>query len=153
MFHLSRKVEYALMALGSFQLEALKLNPRLLTAKDQAALHRIPLDVAAKVLQTLAAHKILKVQMGAHGGYWLGCELSELSLYDLCMLIERKKNLIRSCHQSADNKGCAHESYCAIKAPVSRFNQQMEQFLRSISVAQLCAPKEQSFEPELRNEL
>lgn len=155
MFRLSRKVEYALMALGSFQREALKEEPRLLTAKDQATLHRIPLDVAAKVLQALAAHKILKVQMGVYGGYWLDCELNNLSLYDLCILIERKKTLIRTCDLSSDGPGCAHESYCAIKAPVSQFNQRVEQFLRSISVAQLCAPPSEQYvqplQPELRN--
>lgn len=80
---LSKKTEYALMALNLFQGRAMHLNMQMrsphfqglpaliLSAKEVAEKIHAPFDVVARVLQVLSSRGILKAEYGVLGGYAL----------------------------------------------------------------------------------
>ncbi len=80
MLKISKKADYALMALqymamvqyGQYgEMNALS-NYRVVNTKEIAEEHHIPLELLAKVLQTLAKHEMIESQNGPKGGMcWL----------------------------------------------------------------------------------
>jgi Rrf2 family cysteine metabolism transcriptional repressor len=70
----SKKADYALMALQ--HIAAVQFGDvtkaRIVNTKEIAEEHYIPVELLAKVLQTLAKHGIVESQNGPKGGYyWL----------------------------------------------------------------------------------
>jgi len=63
MIKLSKKVEYALMALSSIK----NSGENIMTAKEISAEHNIPYDLLAKILQKLKKEDILMTRTGNTG--------------------------------------------------------------------------------------
>ena len=85
MLKLSKKADYALMALQYMAMvrsgETSPFNPnRVVNTKEIAEEHHIPLELLAKVLQTLAKYDMVESQNGPKGGYLLAREPRELQI-------------------------------------------------------------------------
>jgi Rrf2 family transcriptional regulator, iron-sulfur cluster assembly transcription factor len=83
---ISNTCKYAIKALIYLSLnekEGIKLGIKQIS-KDL----KIPTPFLGKILQTLAKHKILASTKGPHGGFSLGTNFGEISLYDIVYLID-----------------------------------------------------------------
>ena len=76
MLRLSKKADYALMALKHLAADA---SHGTASAREIAEQYDIPLELLAKVLQQLTRRGLLLSQMGIHGGYHLARPTTTIS--------------------------------------------------------------------------
>ncbi len=134
MFKLSRKVEYALMALTY-----LYKNKNRTSVRDISNHLHVPFDTVSKVLQVLNTHSIVGSEKGMNGGYFLKNSLDSINLYDFCQLIEPKP-LMRQCtHQASFEREtpCELLGTCNITSAMYTFNFLMSNFLKQITIQEL----------------
>jgi Rrf2 family protein len=146
MFKLSRKVEYALMALNY-----LHRNKNRTSVRDICAHLQVPFDTVSKVLQILNAHSIVGSEKGINGGYYLKDSLSNINLYDFCQFIEPKP-IMRQCHHSGENDQdtpCELMENCNITSAIYTFNSLVSNFLKQITLQELLENPEHLKTPNL----
>ena len=134
MFKLSRKVEYAIMALSY-----LHKNKNRASVRDICSHLHFPFDTVSKVLQVLNAHSIVGSEKGINGGYFLKNSLDNINLYDFCQLIEPKP-IMRLCgHQSNQESEtpCELLGSCNITSAIHTFNTLISNFLKQITLQEL----------------
>ncbi|PWU19456.1 MAG: Rrf2 family transcriptional regulator [Bdellovibrio sp.] len=128
---MNRKIEYGLMALKHM---SHKRPGELTTAKEVADSYHAPFDATARVLQMMAHHGLLKVEHGALGGYVLTKDLNGVSLQDLIEIIQGPVKIAKCMHQ---NETCEIQSNCNIMGPVGALNIKLQEFYRSLTLAEL----------------
>ena len=133
MFKINKKTEYALIALRYM---SEKSANDLSTAKEINAKFATPFDATARVLQVLASRGWLRSEQGAHGGYRLCRDLRELSLLELCEMIEGPQALVR-CLAHGSQAVCDLEASCNVRSPLNQINQKFLQFMRELKVSEL----------------
>ena len=129
MFKLSRKVEYALMAVTYF-----KKNNRLISVRDISNELHVPFDTVSKVLQILNNKNIVGAEKGINGGYFLKADLKQINLYDFCYIIEQKE-FLRSCN----DRPCELMSKCNIYSSINGLNHLVFQFFKQISILDILS--------------
>ena len=132
MTRIHRNVEYGLMALKIMQKR--RSDAGLTTAKEISEMTQAPFEVIARVLQKLASHHILEVEMGAKGGYRLAKDLSELSLHQVIEVLNGPVE-IAPCLQKGET--CDIENSCNIASPMQVLNEKLKHFYSSITVQEL----------------
>jgi Rrf2 family protein len=128
MLMLSKKVEYALIAV----LHMADLRPgSIVTAKDISEQYHIPADLLGKVLQALVRSGLVSSLQGAHGGYHLARALDGIQLGEVIEAVEGPVFLTK-CQE--DPAQCGQFHACTIKEPVQLLQEQLQQFIHSISL-------------------
>ena len=128
MLMLSKKVEYGLIAV----LHMADLRPgTIVTAKDVSEQYRIPADLLGKVLQALVRSGLVASVQGAHGGYHLARALDGIQLGEVIEAVEGPVFLTK-CQE--DPAQCGQFHACTIKEPVQLLQEQLQQFIHSISL-------------------
>jgi Rrf2 family transcriptional regulator, nitric oxide-sensitive transcriptional repressor len=130
MNRLNRKVEYALMAL---KFMASKPSSTLTSAKEISENLNLPFDATARVLQSMAHAGFLRVVQGAHGGYVIIKDLSQISFHQLVEVIEGPLEIARCLH----GEGCELLHTCNIQSPMSVLNQKLVEFYQGLSLAEI----------------
>ena len=130
MLKLTRKVEYALIALRYMQR---KKKNECSSAKDISQLYNIPLPLLSKVLQSLSRAGIIHAFQGPHGGYTLNILPEKLSMKKLINLLEGPVGII-DC--SIDSE-CTQLETCNIKNPIHKVNNAIIDVLRNITLADI----------------
>ncbi len=131
MIKVSKKIEYALMALKHMH----EKNPSYLTStKEVCETYHAPFDVMARVLQTLVQNRILRSEQGSHGGYRLACDLSDLNLLSL---VESLSGPVSTASCLHDDQGCDLLANCNIVPPMERLNERMKEFYSRITIKEL----------------
>ncbi len=145
MLKLNRKMEYALMALQclgqAFENAAEQtdlVRKSNLTAKEIADMIGAPFEVAARVLQVLAQHDWVSVELGAKGGYKLQKQLNEMTMKDLIEIIEGPVALVKCQHSES---ACDIQNQCKIVSPMQQLNVQLTQFYSQIHLHELLGGK------------
>ncbi len=128
MLRLSKKAEYALMALKDL---ALRPEAEAASARQIAERYAIPVEVLAKVLQRLARQRLLVSQHGTHGGYLLARPASRISVGDAIEAIDGPVT-ITVCSSADDD--CDQYATCNIRDPLWRIKDQIVQALTSYSL-------------------
>lgn len=132
---MNKKLEYALMALKYFDDQRLEsLQEVIVSAKQIAEMTHAPYEVVARVLQILSSRGILKAEYGTQGGYRLEKNLSQITMHDLIVMIEGSTELAKCL--SVD-KECDLSAKCTIISPVQNLNQKVQNFYKSISIAEV----------------
>jgi len=131
MNRVGRKLEYSLMALKHM---SLKRNGELTSAKEVAESYHAPFDATARVLQLMAQKGFVKAEQGAHGGYQISRDLSELTLHDLIQVIQGPSNVAKC---MSDDEPCELQSSCNIISPISLLDKKLNEFYRGISLKEL----------------
>ena len=127
MLKLTRKVEYALIALGYIQR---KEEDCYLSAKNIAEVNNIPLPLLSKILQNLSKAKIIHSVKGAYGGYALNINPKDLSIERLINILEGPIGII-DC--SIDSE-CVQIDTCNIKKPIQKINNTIVNVLKNITL-------------------
>jgi len=130
MFKLTKKIEYALIALQYMQINKRK---NVSSAKKIAEHYDLPLSLLAKILQQLAKHKIVQPVQGPNGGYRIINPLDKIMLKDLVELIERPIDIV-DCLKEPD---CSHIGNCNIQMPIERINAKINKLFSTMTVADI----------------
>jgi Rrf2 family protein len=127
MLKLTRKVEYALIALRHMQDKA----PELVSStKEIATQYNIPMEILAKTLQHLAKENIIEPINGPHGGYRLKAQLDNINLVEFFERVEGPLGLSDCFYDS----NCLQIDYCNIRTPIQRINANMINMFRGMTV-------------------
>lgn len=139
MTKLSRKIEYALMALKYM---SQKIPGELTTAKEVSEAFQTPFDATARVMQIMAGKGILKAEQGAAGGYQITRDLSKTSVHDLYEVLEGPSGLVKCIHKS---EPCEISSKCNIVSPLTQLNKRLVEFYKDINLKELLVDKSNPF--------
>lgn len=128
LFKINKKIEYSLIVLKHF-----RNHPNTLaTARQICDIYHSPFDTTSKVMQIMGHHGILASAQGVNGGYQLNANLDSLNYLKLAEIIEGK-----SFDHNCDQLKCSLIESCNITGPVSRLNDYLNEFFRTITIREL----------------
>ena len=132
MLRLSKKAEYALMALKDL---ASRSEAGTASAREIAGRYGIPVELMAKVLQRLVRCDLLISHHGTRGGYHLSRPATQMSVADVIEAIDGPV-MVTACTNADD---CEQFATCNIRDPLWRIKDQIVQALTSYSIQALAA--------------
>ncbi len=134
MLHLSKKIEYALIALRHI---ASQSGGMIVTTKELSEQYSIPYDLLAKVLQKLTRSGIIISFQGVKGGYVLGRNAEKIKLSDVILSIEGKQNVNLIDCKIADPDMCSLYSKCTIKDPLSKIQNIINNVFDEMTISEI----------------
>ncbi|MEW6543811.1 MAG: Rrf2 family transcriptional regulator [Nitrospirota bacterium] len=135
MLKLSKKADYGLMALqyiASVQYGDL-VNARVVNTKEIAEEYHIPVELLAKVLQTLAKHGLIESHNGPKGGYLLARRANAITIAQVLEAIEGPIG-ITDCYHDKDASVCVQHEHCNIRTPLLKVQDSIYQLLSNMTV-------------------
>ena len=129
MLKLTRKLEYALIALRHMQ----DKRDTFISAKEIADLYLIPRELLAKTLQQMAKLNYIKAAQGPRGGYRMRKGLTEISLTRFIEDIEGPIGLVK-CSIDSD---CTQIDLCNIKSPINKINNNIRDLLSKTTLNEI----------------
>src|SRR5438477_13025293 len=111
MLRLSKKADYALMAMKHLAVRGDRGANGSSSAREIAELYDIPIELMAKVLQRLVRRGLLASHQGTRGGYQLGRTPAQISVADVIQAIEGPVT-VTAC--STDDGQCEQFSKCNV---------------------------------------
>lgn len=133
MLRLSKKADYGLIALSYM---ATPGRRPVVSAREMAERHDLPLELLAKVLQRLVQRGLLTSVQGINGGYRLARPADRLSVAQVVEAIDGPLTLT-ACADSADP--CDQYAKCNIRDPLHRIRERIASALAACSIAELSA--------------
>ena len=130
MLKITRKVEYALIALRHMQL---KESEELTSAKEIATRYGVPQQLLAKTLQHMARDGIIEAVQGPAGGYRVATNLEQISMKDFFEKLEGPLGMM-DCYFDSD---CIQIGACNIRVPIQRINDNMRNLFSQMSVQEV----------------
>ena len=130
MLKITRKVEYALIALRHMQL---KQPEELTSTKEIATRYGVPQQLLAKTLQHMARDGILEAVQGSAGGYRVATNLDKISMKDFFEKLEGPLGMM-DCYFDSD---CIQIGSCNIRVPIQRINDNMRNLFSQMSVQEV----------------
>jgi len=127
MLKLTRKVEYALIALRYMQGKSIDA---ISSTKEIANQYNIPLEILAKTLQHMAKENIIEAINGPRGGYRIKAKLNKINLVEFFEKVEGPLGL-SDCFYDTN---CMQIKFCNIRTPIQRINNNMINMFRNMSV-------------------
>ncbi len=135
MLRLSKKIEYALLALQHTALH----EGEVCTVKVIAERYNISFELLAKVMSTLSRHGIVQSIQGVNGGFTLARRPEQVSIRDVIAALEGSRAHLLECG-SNDHGNCDREDNCTIRHPLMRLQGVIDSALHSMSIADLVKP-------------
>tara|TARA_B100001179_G_C18218494_1_gene244662 strand:- start:11 stop:412 length:402 start_codon:yes stop_codon:yes gene_type:complete len=130
MLKLTRKLEYALIALSHIQGQA---TEKIVSTKEISDTHRIPLQLLAKTLQQMAKHNIIEAIQGAHGGYRLKKSLDNINMNTLIQILEGPIGIM----DCSVDSNCVQLDICNIRKPINRVNDAIVSMFDNLTLADI----------------
>jgi len=127
MLKLTKKTEYALMALRHIQLTG---KDNIVSAREISELYRIPFPLLAKIMQELARKKIVTPIQGPRGGYLLRADLEQMSLRQFFETMEGPLGVM-DCYYDSN---CEIAEKCNIRSPIQHINESVRNMLDNMTV-------------------
>jgi len=129
MFKLSRKLEYALIALRHMQIEGDTLS----TTKEIADMYMIPRELLAKTLQQMARLKYINAVQGPKGGYRIDKVLAKINLTQFVEAMEGPLEMVE-CNINSD---CIQLDTCNIRMPINKINENIRSIFNNINITDI----------------
>jgi Rrf2 family protein len=158
MFSLSKRVDYALIALAHLAERPGGVAP----AREIAERYDLPLPLLMNILKELHQHGLVSSLRGTKGGYCLDINPWSVSLHDLIVmlegpvqttecvpLVESEKLSEDACTCEGDSLvaqsteaacGCRVSRLCPVQAPLKALNDRLVQFLRQVRLSDIITP-------------
>ncbi len=130
MLKITRKVEYALIALRHLQS---KDTEDLTSAKEIAIHYGIPKQLLAKILQQMSKENIIEAVQGPAGGYRILANLDKISLKDFFEKLEGPLGMM-DCFFESD---CIQINACNIRVPIQRINDNMRNMFSEMTLLEV----------------
>ena len=136
MLLLTRKTDYALLALASLARQA----PSGASARSLAERLKLPLPVLRNILKQLTSRGLLKSTRGTRGGYRLARSPNQITLAQLLEIIEGPVRLARCCSvpEGDEEAECQLEESCLIRGNMRKVHASLMQFLDEVTLDQLA---------------
>ncbi len=100
----------------------------------------VPLPTVRKVLKALLQGNLLLSERGAHGGYSLKCDASEISIADIITAVEGPIALTECVSTESQ---CDQEVHCAVQTNWERINRAVYHALDEVKLSDMLVPKGQ----------
>ena len=136
MLRLSKKADYALMAMKHLALGGDRASHATASAREIAELYDIPIELMAKVLQRLVRRGLLVSQQGTRGGYQLARTPTQISVADVIQAIEGPVT-VTAC--STEEGQCEQFAKCNVRDPLWRVRERILSALGECTIAELAA--------------
>ena len=137
MLRLSKKTDYALMAMKHLALQsAASGGAGAASAREIAEHYDIPIELLAKVLQRLVRRGLLASQQGTRGGYQLARLPSQISVADVIQAIDGPVT-VTAC--STEEGTCDQFSKCNVRDPLWKLRERILAALGECTIAELAA--------------
>lgn len=135
MLKISKKADYALMALQHIaSVQFGDVTPgRLVNTKEIAEEYNIPLELLAKVLQTLAKHGMIESHNGPKGGYLLARRAGQITIGQILESIEGPLG-ITDCLHEKEGEICMQLEHCNIRTPLLKVQDSIYQLLSNMTL-------------------
>ena len=130
MLKITRKVEYALIALRHLQQNE---EGVLSSSKEIASQHDIPKELLAKILQLLVKNKILISIKGPSGGYKLAMDPTKINMTKFFEIMEGPVGIM-DCYFDS---GCDKLNNCTIRTPINRINDSIRSMFDKMTLAEI----------------
>ena len=131
MFKITKKVEYALMAVRHLHMEGNKLS----SSSEIANSYNIPKPLLAKILQRLARKNIIKAIKGPSGGYIISKDPFKVKMTEFFEIMEGPMG-IADCHLDSS---CAQIECCSIKDPINKLNNSVKSLFDNMTLAEITS--------------
>lgn len=136
MFTFTKKTDYALLALSFLATEGIG---RVVGPREIARRYEIPAELLAKVMQTLARHRIVVSVPGPTGGYRLDRSSDAISVGEIVEAVDGPL-AIAQCWEETGVTGCAQARHCHLRGPLARIQEEVARMLREMTLAEVCPP-------------
>src|SRR6184192_2524665 len=136
MLRLSKKADYALMAMKHLALRGDRSSHATASAREIAELYDIPIELMAKVLQRLVRRGLLASQQGTRGGYQLARTPTLISVADVIQAIDGPVT-VTAC--STEEGQCEQFAKCNVRDPLWRVRERILAALGECTIAELAA--------------
>jgi Rrf2 family protein len=135
MLKISKKADYALMALQHIAaVQFGDVTPgRVVNTKEIAEEYNIPLELLAKVLQTLAKNELIESHNGPKGGYALARRAHQITIAQILESIEGPLG-ITDCLHEKDGELCMQQGNCHIRTPLLKVQDSIAQLLNNMTL-------------------
>lgn len=144
-FSLTRKTDYALVALATLVRESMA-GEGPLSARQISERHELPLPILMNALKELHRAKLIDSRRGAGGGYFLTKDPNNISIRDVIEAIEGPVTVTLCAEDEEDEQShcntCQIAVGCPISDPMQKLNLMMVAFLSKISLKSLIANEE-----------
>ena len=131
MLKLTRKLEYALIALRHMQ----DKRDTFISAKEIAGMYLIPQELLSKTLQQIARLNYIKAARGPQGGYRIRKGLTEISLTQFIEAMEGPIGIV-DCNINSD---CVQLDNCNIRMPIKQINSNIRAIFNGIRVGDITS--------------
>lgn len=129
MFKLTRRLEYALIALRHLS----DKENHYISAKQISRQYTIPQELLAKILQKMSKLEYIDAVKGPNGGYKLNKKLSAVSLAKFIEDIEGPIGMVE-CTTTDD---CLQLDNCNIRLPINKINDNIRSIFSNISLSEI----------------
>ena len=105
----------------------------MVNTKEIAEEYNIPLELLAKVLQTLAKNALIESHNGPKGGYALARRAHQITIAQILESIEGPLG-ITDCSHEKDGEICMQRENCHIRTPLLKVQDSIAQLLNSMTL-------------------
>ncbi len=140
MLRLSKKVDYALIALMHLAHQDPAADGSAWSAREIAKGCGLPPDLLAKILQRLAREGIVVSHQGTKGGYSLAKPADRIHVVSVIEAVDGSLSLTQC---FTDEGTCDQFDTCSVKSPLQRLNDKVLRMLSQVTIAKIC---EEDFE-------
>ena len=135
MLKLTRKTEYALMALGCLSRPD---GGSITKVREIADTCGIPFPVLAKVMQHMAHVGFVEPVQGAQGGYRLKVRLADVNLWQFLERMEGPLGIVDCLFVNEDE--CTQVESCSIRSPMRVIDHTIKSVLTGLSLENVVRP-------------
>ena len=145
MLSLSKRADYALLALSHLVVTQTASPERLVNTKEIAEKYEIPVELLAKLLQTLAKNGIVASHPGPTGGYRLLRAPSAISIAEVLTVIDGPLSIIQCSNGHGDT--CKQFNHCTIRDPLAEIEVRVKNLLEKITLEDVSGPASSDWTP------
>jgi Rrf2 family protein len=132
MLSLSKRADYALLALSHLAVTQAAAPERLVNTKEIAEQYEIPVELLAKLLQSLAKNGIVASHPGPTGGYKLLRAPNAISVAEVLTVIDGPLSIL-PCSNGLGHT-CKQFSHCTIRDPLAEIEMRVKALLQEITL-------------------
>ena len=153
MLRLSKKADYALIAMKHLALNASRAEARMreggagapsASAREIAEQYDIPIELLAKVLQRLVRTGLLASTQGTRGGYTLSRPSKSISVADVIQAIDGPFT-VTAC--STEKHDCEQYSKCSVRDPLWQIRERIVAALGTVTLSEMAAEQDVATAP------
>ncbi|UCH63043.1 MAG: Rrf2 family transcriptional regulator [Fidelibacterota bacterium] len=133
MLKLTRKTEYALMALGQLSQPE---GGGVTKVREIADTCGIPFPILAKVMQQLARRGFVEPVQGARGGYRLKARLADVNLWQFLERMEGPLGIV----DCVSEDECTQVESCSIRSPMQVIDYTLKTVFTRLSLESVIRP-------------